>query len=75
MFIMLGALLALASPHQSPALADSPAPKQLSRLDDRLMRARKVRITTRTSVIVADDVRVSAEGLAYRTILTASGSE
>jgi hypothetical protein len=45
------------------------------RLDDRLMRARRVRITTPSGWLVAEGVRVSVEGLAYRRVLSAPGGD
>jgi hypothetical protein len=71
--VLLGVLLALAGMHPLPARAELPAPDQLLRLDDRLMRARRVRITTPSGSLVAGGVRASVEGLAYRNILSSTG--
>ncbi len=70
---LLGAFLALVSPRPLPAHAESPAPNELTRLDDRLIRTSRVRITTPSGWLVAEGVRVSAEGLAYRNILETAG--
>ena len=70
---MLGAFLALACPYAIPAHAEAPTPDQLIRLDDRVMRTSRVRITMLSGAVVAEGVRVSADGLAYRDILQPTG--
>ena len=72
---LLGAFLALASPHPLPAHAESPAPNELMRLDDRLMRTTRVRIKTPSGWLVAEGARVSVEGVAYRNILATAAGE
>jgi hypothetical protein len=72
---LLGAFLALTSPPPLPAHAEPPAPNALMRLDDRLMRARRVRITTPSGWLVAKGVRVSVEGLVCHDVLTTTGGE
>ena len=73
--LLLGALVALASPLPPPAHAGSPTPDQILRLDDRLSHAHTVRITTLFSVMVVSDVRVGIEGLGYNNILSSTGKE
>ena len=63
MLCLLGAFLALASPCPLPARAESPAPNELMRLDDRLVRTTRVRITTPSGWLVAEGARGSVEGL------------
>lgn len=65
--------MALAIAHPLPAHAESPAPNELMRLDDHLMRTTRVRITTPSGWLEAGGTRVSVEGLAYRNILATSG--
>ena len=72
---VLVALAALATPPPPPAHAQSPTHDQLLRLDDRLKHARRVRVTTLSSVMVVGDVRVGVEGFAYRNILSSTGEE
>jgi len=72
---LLGALLALTSPHPRMARAESPAPNELMRLDDRLLRPSRVRITTPSGRFVAEGARASMQGLAYRNILATVGGE
>ena len=74
-FCLLGALLALASLDPLPAHADAPSPNTLMRLDDRLMRTTRVRITTPSGRLIVEGARVSVEGLAYRNILATFGGE
>jgi len=71
----MGAVLVLASLRPMSAHAESPTSQELLRLDDRMMRARRVRITTPSGSFVAEGVRVSIEGLAYRNVLTTTGGE
>jgi hypothetical protein len=72
-FFVLIAILALASSSPPPALGQLRAPDVFMRLDDRLLRARRVRITTPSGGVVAEGVRVSVEGLAYRNLLGTTG--
>jgi hypothetical protein len=71
--LVLGALLALAGSRPPPARAEAPATHELMRLDDRLARTRRVRITTPSGWLVAEGVRVSIEGLTYRNVLLTTG--
>jgi hypothetical protein len=71
--LVLGALLTLACAYPIPAHAVPPAPDRLVKLDDRLLKTSRARITTLSVVIVAEGVRVSAEGLAYHDIHRAKG--
>jgi hypothetical protein len=73
--VLAGAFLALASPRPLPAHAESPDSSSLMRLDDRLLRTRRVRITTPSGWLVAGSVRVSAGGLEYRNVLATPGGE
>lgn len=73
--MLLGALLALASFRPLPAHAQSPAPGDLLRLDNRVQHARKARITSPSGWLVADGVRVGVEGIDYRNALSSSGGE
>jgi hypothetical protein len=50
----------------------SPSPEALARLDDRLSRARMVRISTPPGLIEAAGVRAGAEGLAYSGIVSST---
>jgi hypothetical protein len=45
------------------------------RLDDRLVRTTRVRITTPSGWLVAEGARVSVEGLAYHNILATAGGK
>jgi len=65
------ALLVLSTP--PPAHAAAPTLDQVHRLDDRLMRARTVRITTLSGVMVVDDVRAGVDGLACRGLRSHTG--
>lgn len=71
---LLGAWLALAC-LPNAAHTQSPPPDQIERMNDRLIRARMVRITTPTSVIVVDGVRADADGFAYQDILSSTRGE
>jgi hypothetical protein len=69
-FVLLGALLALASLHPLPARAEAPSSAVVERLDDRLGHGRRVRITTPTGKLVAEGVWVNADGITYRKVLS-----
>jgi hypothetical protein len=70
----VGATLALAlSAH--PLHAVPPNPKTLSRLDNRLMRTSRARITTHSGWIVGEGPRAGIEGLTYRKVHATSVSE
>jgi hypothetical protein len=73
MLLVLVALAALATPPPPPAHAESPPPDELLRLNDRLIRARGVRVTTLSRVMVVGEARVGVEGLGYRNILSSTG--
>ena len=73
--LALGAWLALAYLDPIAAHAHSPAPDQIQRMNDILIRSRMVRIATPTSVIVVDGVRADAEGIAYQNILSTTRGE
>ena len=64
----LAALVALACHVPNPAHAEPPAPRELLRLDDRLMRTSRVRVTLLSETVVAEGARADTQGLAYRSI-------
>jgi hypothetical protein len=66
--LVLGALLALGCPFVNPARAEPPTPRELIRLDDRLIRTSRVRVTLLSEAVVAEGARADAQGPAYRSI-------
>ena len=73
--LLFGACLLLVGLRPLPAHAGSPTPSELMRLDDRLLRTSRVRITTPSGKLLAGHARVSAEGIAAQNILTTGGDE
>ena len=57
MLCRLGVFLALVGLHPLPAHAEAPAPHEVMRLDDRLLRTTRVRITTPSGWLVAEGAR------------------
>src|SRR5436190_694719 len=70
--LFLPTLLLLSISHSMPARAQAPQGDALMQLDDRLVRARKVRITTAEGWTITQGTRADVEGLTYRAVHSAS---